>query len=208
MSDDFDYDSLLERARDELPEDTGKHERFQIPKPELLYEGKTTVWRNFLDLAEMLERDPSHMVGVLLRELGTAGDIDGRRLVFKGSVNSKKLEERVQAYMDTYVTCSECHKPDTKLVKDGRALILQCAACGAHRPVKTKKIVSQTPESQVREGKILTARVDDVSAKGDGVVRMGDFVIFVPGASKGQEVKFQIEKVVGRNAFTKLVKDS
>ena len=49
MSDD-DYLSLLARAKEDLPETIEKHERFQVPEPEVFQEGKITVIRNYGDI--------------------------------------------------------------------------------------------------------------------------------------------------------------
>jgi predicted RNA-binding protein with TRAM domain len=51
----FDYESLLDRAKKELPQTLEAHDRFQVPEPEVMIEGKTTVIRNFV--ATKIEKD-------------------------------------------------------------------------------------------------------------------------------------------------------
>jgi translation initiation factor 2 subunit 2 len=199
--DGFDYDSLLDKAKKELPQTLEAHDRFQVPEPEILIEGKTTVIRNFGAIAEALRRDPDHLFGYLLRELGTAGTLEGSRVVFKGKVATAQVVDRIDSYVDEYVLCSECNRPDTKIVKDGRILILTCETCGAHRPVHVRKQVKQEEADDIEAGKVYDLMIEDVGKKGDGIARKGRFIIYVPGSAKGTQVKAKIDKVTGNMAF-------
>jgi len=75
------YEQLLQRAKQALPAALTSGERFQIPAPEIVIEGKTTILRNFEDIVSAIRRDPNMVLTYLLRELGTAGTLDGRRVV-------------------------------------------------------------------------------------------------------------------------------
>jgi translation initiation factor 2 subunit 2 len=206
MSVDYDYQNLLKRARDKLPKKVSEHSRFQIPELDILIEGKTTVVRNFADIADAINRDPADILAYLLKELGTAGTSEGKRVIFKGKVQTDQLKERIKSYVATYVLCSECERPDTKLIKDGRILILECDACGAHRPVKVRK-GGRGPEAvpTIEVGKTYDLMIQDVGRKGDGMAKKGDFIIYVPGTAKGAQVKVIIENVSGTIAFGKVV---
>jgi translation initiation factor 2 subunit 2 len=197
----FDYETLLERAKKKLPHTLESHDRFQVPEPDVMIEGKTTVIRNFGDIVEALRREPDHLLGFLLRELGTAGTIEGRRVVFKGKVATTQIADRIKNYVDEYVLCSECNRPDTKIQKDGRVLILVCETCGAHRPVHVKKQVKAPEAKEVEAGQIYDVMIEDVGKKGDGIARKGPFIIYIPGTAKGSQVKVKIEKVSGTVAF-------
>ena len=197
----FDYETLLERAKKKLPQTLESHDRFQVPEPDVMIEGKTTVLRNFGDIVDALRREPAHMLAYLLRELGTAGTIEGRRVVFKGKVSTSSIAERIKDYVDEYVLCSECRRPDTRIVKEGRVLILVCETCGAHRPVHVKKQVKEEKQREIEAGQIYDLMIEDVGKKGDGIARKGDFIIYVPGTAKGSQVKVKIEKVSGTVAF-------
>lgn len=204
---DYDYNDLLDRARKGLPTTITEHERFQVPEVELLIEGKNTVFRNFGDIIDMIERDPKHLFLFLLRELGTAGEIDGRRVIFKGQVSSAKLEDRLNSYMETFVICSECKKPDTKLVKEGRTLLLSCTACGATRSIKSKKAItsSQSSHKSFEVGKQYTLLIMDVSNRGDGVAKQDGYIIFVPNSTKGEQVKVEVVNIHESKVFTKKI---
>jgi translation initiation factor 2 subunit 2 len=197
----FDYELLLERAKKKLPHTLESHDRFQVPEADVMIEGKTTVIRNFGDIVDALRREPDHLLGYLLRELGTAGSMEGRRVVFKGKVATAQVADRIKNYVDEYVLCSECSRPDTKIVKDGRILILVCETCGAHRPVHVKKQVKAKEAKEIEAGQTYDMMIEDVGKKGDGIARKGNFIVYIPGTAKGSQVKVKIEKVSGTVAF-------
>ena len=138
---DLDYDKLLERAREGLEDVMQNAERFSPPKPDIMHEGsKKTIIRNFSEIIDILRREENHLYKYLLQELGTAGSIDNRRLVLQGRVPEKKINERIKSYIDTFVVCQECNRPDTSFQRAGRTLNLSCEACGAKRPIRTNLI--------------------------------------------------------------------
>jgi translation initiation factor 2 subunit 2 len=116
-------------------------ERFSPPAPEILHEGsKKTIIRNFSEIVDALRRDENHLYKFLLQELGTAGSIDKRRLVLQGRVPEKKIKERIKSYINTFIVCQECNRPDTSFLRTGRTLNLHCEACGAKRPIRTNLV--------------------------------------------------------------------
>ena len=131
-----DYMKGLERAMNRLPASRGTEDRFVIPPPKIFYEGKTTVLENFAGIADALNRDPDHLMKFILQEMGTAGKIEGQHAVFQGRFTEQSLERHIDSYVQEYVICSECHRPDTQLIRSDRVLMLKCEACGAHRPVR------------------------------------------------------------------------
>ncbi len=136
----YDYEKLLKRATDSLPEKVTTKERFEMPKGTIFYEGNTTILKNFMEIADIINRDPQQIFSYLLKEVGTAGEVDGERLIFQGRIPNRKIQARIESYVERYVLCRECGRPDTKLIKKNRTLLLQCEACGAVHPVKAKKI--------------------------------------------------------------------
>lgn len=206
MSSDYDYKALLKRARERIPKGISEHARFQVPELDILIEGKTTVVRNFYEVADVINRDPTEVLAYLLKELGTAGTSEGKRVIFKGRVHEEQIKKGLDSYVQTYVLCSECLRPDTKLIKDGRTMILECDACGAHRPVRVRK-GSRGPEptAAIEVGKTYELMIQDVGRKGDGMAKKGDFIIYVPGTAKGSKVKVFIENISGTIAFGKVV---
>ncbi|MEE9164489.1 MAG: translation initiation factor IF-2 subunit beta [Thermoplasmata archaeon] len=199
------YEELLERVKKELPETSTSRERFQVPEAEVLLEGQITVLRNFADIADAINRKPQDVFAFLLKELGTSGSLEGRRALFKGRLSADKINKRILSYVDEYVLCAECNRPDTHIVKEGRIAILQCDACGARRSLRVIKKAAKTEEPVLQVGKAYEVMIQDIGKKGDGVARRENYVIYVPGTTKGVVVKIEVEKIVGNVAFAKLV---
>ncbi len=201
MTAEDDYFALLDRAKEQLPEVMENHERFVIPEADVIQEGKTTYIRNFIDIAETLRREPQNILQFMLKELGTPGVIEGRRAVLKARIGTPQINDKIQVYADTFVICSECGRPDTKLVRDDRTLILECEACGAHRPVNVRKGPKSDSVNQLREGDVVEITISDVGKKGDGIGKMMDYLIIVPGTVKGATVHAKITKISAKTAF-------
>ena len=207
MTDD-DYLSLLDRAKNCLPETIESHERFSLPEIDVLQEGKITVVRNYIDITDKLRRDPQHVLQYLLRELGTPGNIESRRAVLKAKLSAAQISERIQEYTDTFVICSECGLPDTHMAKEGRTLVLECEACGARRPVNAKKSSKSDTSNELRAGDVIEVLIHDVGKKGDGVGRVLNYLIIVPGTAKGSRVKVKITNISGTTAFGNVTQDA
>ncbi|KUK44024.1 MAG: translation initiation factor IF-2 subunit beta [Methanothrix sp.] len=195
----------LERAMSRLPPSRGTEDRFVIPSPKIFYEGKTTVLENFATIADALNRDPDHLMKFILQEMGTAGKIEGQHAVFQGRFTEQNLERHIDSYVQEYVICSECHRPDTQLIRSDRVLTLKCEACGAHRPVRKRKTKTVAPKDVIEEGETYELRIESVGRKGDGIARVDKFMIFVPGTAKGDIVRAKIKKISGTLAFSEVV---
>jgi len=201
------YKALLDRAKCKLPKQEDAHERFKVPEMDVIYEGRSTIWKNFGDIVDKIRRDANQVLAYILKEVGTAGTQDGRRVIFKGRLAAKQIEQKVADFIQSYVICTECSSPDTRLYKEGRTMILKCDACGGHRPVHLVKQSKTVTKTGIEEGKIYEFVIEDVGKKGDGIAKQGRHVIFIPGSSKGTIVKALIEKISGNVAFAKLVQE-
>ncbi len=199
---DQDYRKLLKNVLEDTSAKRIVEDRFKLPKIEIFYEGNTTVIKNFDKISDAVNRDPQLILKFLLGGVGTAGEMEGGRVVFQGKILAKQIQDKLKEYIDTYVMCSECNRPDTHLVKQGRNLMIRCDACGAFRSVKSKKKkVVQQPSEALKEGEIYELTIKDIGRKGDGVAYFDKYVVYVPGAIKGSTAKVKIEKISGTVAF-------
>ena len=132
----YDYESLLKRAREQVPEVASKQERLEIPKLQYAKIGMRTVIFNFKEIADALDRDPQHLLKFLSGEMATAATMQGARVIFQGKFQADTFERLMQRYLDTFVVCPVCHRPDTKVVKEKRLSFLVCQACGAKSAIK------------------------------------------------------------------------
>ncbi len=200
-----DYLADLDRALRQIPEIKGSGERFIVPEPRMLTEGKTIVLENFAAIADKLNREPEHLFKFLLRELGTAGKLGGGRAIFHGKFTSSFIADLIDAYVKEYVTCSECGRPDTHLIKSDRILTLRCDACGAHRPVSKRQVAGIVKEEPLVEGETYEVKIEAVGSKGDGIAKKDKYTIYVPGGAKGDTVKVKIKKITGNLAFAQFI---
>ena len=131
------YEQLLEKAYKEVkPIETGG--RFEIPKVKGHVEGTKTIITNFSQICDIIRRDKLHVSKFLFKELATPGVIENERLILNRKLTSVKINEKVAAYTNEFVICSECKKPDTELTKEDRLMFIKCLACGAKKTVRSK----------------------------------------------------------------------
>ncbi|MEF8847896.1 MAG: translation initiation factor IF-2 subunit beta [Candidatus Thermoplasmatota archaeon] len=201
-----DYKELLKKVMDNVSNKKGSSDRFKLPDPEIVYEGNTTIIKNFDKISNAVNRDPDQILKYLLGNLGTAGDIQGGRAVFKGKIPDGQIRKKITNYLETFVLCPECGRPDTHLVKKDRLVLIRCDACGAFRSTKSRKKERIKKEGKkLEEGETYTVTIKDIGRKGDGVAYYDKYRIYVSGAMKGSEVKIRIQKISGNLAFAKIV---
>lgn len=131
----MDYDEQLDRAISETPdiEETGA--RFEVPDPEVRAEGNVTVYENFQETVNRLDREATHVMKFLQNDLGTSAHIDeSGRARFTGDFKQSRVAAAIDEYTDAYVVCPECDLPDTRLQDEQGATVLKCTACGALSP--------------------------------------------------------------------------
>ncbi|MCQ8898229.1 MAG: translation initiation factor IF-2 subunit beta [Hadesarchaea archaeon] len=130
------YQEWLERALQSLPKVELDRERLKVPEPEVVTAGTRTVLKNLKAIASALNRDPQHLMKYLLRELGAAGSSDGSQAFFQGKFTPSVIKGRIDRYMEEFVKCKSCNRPDTKLIRQGRVYFMRCEACGARTSVR------------------------------------------------------------------------
>ncbi len=196
------YEALLKHAYTNITEKSGDEGRFIVPEARVFVEGKTTVIENFSEIVSVLRREPDGVLKFICGELGTAGKNEPTRAVFNGKFNKQQISGIISKYVEDYVICSECGKPDTRLVKEGRTITLKCDACGGHRPIRKRKAKTENISEQVEEGMEMEVDIQFLSKRGDGVAKIGKYTLYVTGTKPGQRVKVRITRVAGSIVFT------
>jgi|YelNatPaOPRAMG01_1025707.scaffolds.fasta_scaffold17071_4 translation initiation factor 2 subunit 2 len=125
------YEQLLDRALKQIPNKQLKYERFEIPKSEIIMEGNKTIIINFKEIYTILNREPKHIAKFIMKEVGSAGDIDDSRLTLHGKFSRQTINKVIEEYTKLYVICPICGKADTFIKKEERLTYLICGACGA-----------------------------------------------------------------------------
>ncbi len=132
----YDYKELLKRGCAQIPELTAKRERLELPPLYVNTIGMRTIISNFKDISNALDRDPQHILKFLTREMATAATFHDSRAIFQGKFRRDVFERLLQRYMEGFVICPVCKRPDTKIVKEKRLTFLVCNACGAKSSIK------------------------------------------------------------------------
>lgn len=132
------YEDLLKRLRKGLGTSDvgGSAERMELPTPQIYWQGRKTIFKNFLDYPRMLRRDPGKILMYLAKELATAASMDGERAIFIGRKDKQSFTVLLNRYMKERVLCPICGKPDTHTEKVKRLQFLVCEACGARSPLR------------------------------------------------------------------------
>lgn len=63
-------------------------------------------------------------------------------------------------------------------------------------------------QAPVNVGDELDVKIEAVGEKGDGIAKKEGFVLFVPNAKEGQEVKIRVTKVLRKVGFAEVVGES
>ena len=133
------YELLLARARQRMPQSVFEKERFEIPKVVGHFEGNKTIISNFVAIANILRRDQTHFLKYILKELAAPGDINKAGLLVIGTkIPASRVNEKIKQYTHEFVLCQKCGKPDTDIKKEGDFAFLKCSACGTKTSVKSK----------------------------------------------------------------------
>ena len=129
------YEKLLEQAYKKVKPVQGKIDRFEIPLVQGHIEGIRTIIDNFAQIASYINRPKEHIEKFLQKELAAPSKIEGDRVIFVKRIPANKIDERLKIYVEKYVICKECKKPDTSLDKQGDFYYIHCLACGAKHSI-------------------------------------------------------------------------
>jgi translation initiation factor 2 subunit 2 len=131
------YESLLSRIQGDLVNASRKDSaRLEIPKPQIIWVGQRTIFRNFMEFPKALRREPEKLLLYLNKELASAGYIAGERVIFLGRKEPSSFGALLERYVRDYVICPVCQSPDTRTEKTKKLGFLVCEACGARSSIK------------------------------------------------------------------------
>jgi translation initiation factor 2 subunit 2 len=131
------YLKILDEVLSMLPKSArGAGDRLIILNPEILHESRRTIVTNFKDLADKLNRDPSHLAKFVAKESGRPSSIEGERLIIQGRLSLEELRKLLELYVREFVRCPICGGLDTKITSERRLRFLVCEICGARNPVR------------------------------------------------------------------------
>lgn len=135
----YNYEKLLDRVWDNLPEKLKSMSRFEIPVANIIIEGNQTIIRNFNEIVDILNRDSKHILTYLSKELAAPATFDGNRVIIQRVLRGMMINKKIEDYTNEYVLCHECKRPDTKITELSGEKIVRCTACGGWWPMKKIK---------------------------------------------------------------------
>lgn len=130
------YEQMLDRLYLSLPQQALSKERFVIPKMDSFLEGNKTIIRNFSSLVKLVRRTENEYYKFLTKEFAVPATISGERLILNGKFFGNQLQNAFENYVNQYVLCHECKKPDTHYIDQSGVKMLKCEACGAISAIK------------------------------------------------------------------------
>ncbi len=131
------YEELLKRLQSKLGNTARKAKgRLEIPVPQIVWVGRKTIFRNFMEFPKALRREPEKFLLYLNKELASAGYIAGERVIFIGRKTPSSFQALIDRYVKDYVQCPVCGSPDTRTEKIKKLGFLICEACGAKSSIK------------------------------------------------------------------------
>ncbi|MDD4983224.1 MAG: translation initiation factor IF-2 subunit beta [Candidatus ainarchaeum sp.] len=130
------YDKLLDKAFEKIKSSKETEGRFELIEPDSLIQGKKTLIKNLQAIAKNLNRDINHIAKYFAKETGAVGNLDGGKLILNSAILQTKIKLIYNNYLDAYVFCKQCKKPDTKFLTEKGAQVIKCEACGAMTSVK------------------------------------------------------------------------
>ncbi|MEE9586291.1 MAG: translation initiation factor IF-2 [Nitrososphaerales archaeon] len=133
------YEDLLKRLRKGLGPSVAKSvdQRIELPPPITYWQGRKTIFKNFMDYPRIMRREPDKILMYLAKELATAASMDGERAIFIGRRDKQSFAVILNRYMNERVLCPICGRPDTHIEKVKRLQFIICEACGARSPVRS-----------------------------------------------------------------------
>lgn len=131
------YENLLKRIQSKTVNQEKKSvPRLELPRPDIIWVGRKTIFRNFADFPKVMRRDPEKVLLYLAKEFGSAAYIAGEKGIFVGKKEPSAFMSLFERYMKEYVMCPVCNSPDTKIERVKRLSFLVCEACGAKSSIK------------------------------------------------------------------------
>jgi translation initiation factor 2 subunit 2 len=129
------YEELLGKAYNSIPQKALSHERFEIPKIESFIQGNKTIMKGLSELIRNMRREKKHFIKWLNKETALPTIESNNQLIINGKIGTIQLNKLIENYFNQFVLCPECKKPDTKVISQEGIHLLKCEACGAIKPV-------------------------------------------------------------------------
>ncbi len=124
------YIEMLNEIYEKLPKKVETIDRYKLPQLEIEYKGNKTIIKNIEKILNFIRRDKKNFKKTFSRILGVQINFEGNELIINANVSKQVIENKINEYVNKFVICEVCQKPETVLEEENNILYLRCLACG------------------------------------------------------------------------------
>lgn len=131
----YDYSYMLSRVYEQRVHTPTQATRVSILGPKVHRVSiKKSIWLNFKECCESIDRDHIHVAKFFNEESGTECIINNNHLVMKGNMQQRIIETVYKKYITKYVRCQNCQSVRTKINRDPKTKLnfLVCEVCSCN----------------------------------------------------------------------------
>ena len=99
--------------------------------------GKKNFFKKFQRTVNNNKKTGSHVLKFFTNEIGTSGSVEGNRAIFQGKHSKTQLTKLLERYVNDYLLCPECSKPETHFITQNRVELMKCDACGSRSAIRS-----------------------------------------------------------------------
>lgn len=128
--------------------------RYKMPSVICTYEKRWTVLVGLKKIADALHRPRDELLKAIGLELCTQTSVRDGKACVKGHFTEELIQSKVRNYIEGFVLCSKCQKPETAYrIKLKRGIVSQkCYGCGVKTPLCMQHKVSSYIVTQFKAG--------------------------------------------------------
>lgn len=116
--------------------DTGK---LKIKPPNIKNENRKTIFKNFIDFCEDINRPVLSVQSYLHDKFGINTSISDDGLIFDSICNSGEIIKQLKNFISEFVICNNCKSGNTTLEKKNRIMWLICKSCNSSVSIQEYK---------------------------------------------------------------------
>ena len=136
-------DELYEFLLDDIHENNimdFEESSIKIFAPEIYFDiTRKTVWKNFVNYPDYLNRDESHMIAFVNKELKTTTSKNkDNNLLINGRKNMNQIKTILSNYININVKCAACKSINTNIFRNQslRLDFIKCNVCNVESVIK------------------------------------------------------------------------
>lgn len=130
------YEELLEEALKKLPEKVEIKDRYALPEINVIYVKNKTIVKNIYKILEKIKRSEKDFKKIFFRIIGIPGRFEKEGLVLNAVISKDVIKRKLEEYVQNFVVCEVCGKPETIIIEEEGIKYLKCEACGAKKIIR------------------------------------------------------------------------